>query len=370
MKKGTWLILVVFLVSAVFLPGCSSNNDAQSGTEATVAAATTAATEATAATEVTKAGEVIELKLHHHDPPTATVAKSLEAWAKRVEDRCDGKVKITIYPSATLGSAKDAYDMVKTGVCDIAWGFTGFFPGVFPVTEGLSLPMLGVENCMQGSMIMMDMFENTDYLTKEYSQVKVLYVQGLSAYPIATNKKEVKTIEDLKGLKLRAPGGPPTTFLKNVGAAPMNIPSPELYTSLERSVIDGYVFDWTGIAAFKLQEQTKYILDCGISTAASWNAMNLDKWNSLPDDVKAAFEAESGMEGVKEISTYWDNAKNELASTVFKDKISTLSPEEKARWQEQANKVAQDWIKEMDSKGYKGQEIYNKYVELAAKYKK
>jgi len=321
-------------------------------------------------TEAPKPTSVIELRLHHHDPPTAVVARSVEAWAKRVESRAGGKLKITIYPGATLGSAKDTYEMIKSGTVDIGWGFTGFFPGIFPVSEGLSLPMLGITSTLQASEIIMDMYMNTDYLKNEYSKLKVLYLQGLTAAPIGTKKKEIKTLEDLKGLKLRCPGGPPTSFLKKVGGVPMNIASPELYTSLERGVVDGYVFDWTGIGAFRLEEQTSHILNANFSVGASWLCMNPEKWNSLPEDIKAAFDAESGMTGAKAVSVFWDEETEKLKATVFKGKVNNLSPEEEKRWKAVGREIAQEWIKEMDSKGYPGQAIYNKYLELVEKYKK
>lgn len=316
------------------------------------------------------ADKVIKLKLHHHDPLTATVARAIDAWVKRVEQNADGKVKITIFPSATLGSPKDAYDMVQNDVCDIAWGFTGFMPSVFPVSEGLTLPMLGVKNAVHGSQALMDMFENTDYMQKEYSKMHVFFVHALSAYPIATKTKEVKTLEDMKGIKLRVPGGPATAYMVNIGASPINITSPEIYTSLERRVIDGIIFDWTGMAAFKLQEQLSYILDCGATTGVSWFAMNKEKWDSFPDDVKAAFNKESGLEGVRKVAAFWDNDTNKLKETVFKGKVRTLSDEQMALWQQKADTQAQEWIKSMNEKGYDGQAIYSKYKELIAKYAK
>ncbi len=338
------LLLAGFLATPVFLAGNST--DCQASDKA------------------------VKFKLHHHDPLTATVARDIDRWVKKVEQNAAGKVKITIYPSATLGSPKDAYDMVENGVCDIAWGFTGFMAGVFPVSEGLSLPMLGLKNCEHGTTVLMDMYENTDLLKPEYEKIHLIFIHALSAYPIGTKKTQITSFDDLKGLKLRVPGGPPTSYMVHAGASPMNIVTPELYTSLERRVIDGVAFDWTGLVSFKLYEQLDHVLDCGLATGVSWFAMNKEKWASLPEDVKAAFDKESGFNGAREFAQFWDNDTRKFMESSFKGKINTLSDAEQARWQANADQEAQNWIKDMTAKGYDGQVIYDKYKELVTKYAK
>lgn len=349
MKKISVLILVLLLSLTLVLSGCAGNQTTQ------------------APPAEGEKKPVIELKLSHFNNPAAVSARQVEAWAKRVEERANGELKITIYPGGSLGAPADHYEMVKNGVVDIATSFLGITPGVFPVAEGIGLPMLGYESTVQASQALMDMYLNTDYMKKEFSEVQVMYLHTYDPALIGTNKK-IETMEDLKGLKLRVTGGPITSFFTKLGASPVSMPVTEMYQSLEKGVLQGYVIDSTGVPSYKLDEHSTNILDAKCFVGPFFCLMNKAKWESLPDNIKAAFEAENGMTGAINAGKLWDQDKDKVYSEL-KIPVNTLSAEERARWEAVGKEVAQEWIKDMDAKGYPGQEIYDKYIELRDKYK-
>src|SRR5512146_2537600 len=106
-------------------------------------AAAPAAGQPTAAPAAKPAGPAINLKYSHHDPETGLYHGVLLDWAKQINDKTNGSVKIQIYPGETLAKGKDIITAVQTGVTDIGWVIVSFFPGQFPLTEAYNLPIMG-----------------------------------------------------------------------------------------------------------------------------------------------------------------------------------------------------------------------------------
>ncbi len=316
-------------------------------------------------------GSVIELKFHHHDPPTSDFARNgVEQWAKMIEERTNGKVKITIYPAETLGKAKDAYEMVTNGIADIAWGFVGFFPGRFPMTEVIDLPMLGIPSAEVGSKVLWDLYANTPYLKGEFPGVKVLALHCNAVNPIGTSKKAVRTLEDLKGLKVRTPAGPPTEFMKQAGALPVLIPAPDIFENMQKGTIDGYSIDWQGIKGFRLPEVSNYITDVNLFIAPFWIIMNEQKWNSLPADVQKAIEEVSGQFAAQHFGKVFDESEKQARARVkeLNKEIIPLTPEEQQRWVSVAQKVWDKWVNDMEASKKPAKTVLEETQKLIKKY--
>lgn len=353
MRKILCIILAATLVFTLILAGCGNSvpnaNNNQHDSESSN-------------------DKVYELKLHHHDAPTATVALALQEWVDRVEARCDGRLKITIYPASTLGAAADAYDMVCDGVADIAWGYTGFFPGVFPVSDIINLPMMGIPNAVVATDMLMDTWENTDYLADEYKDVHVLFIHGLSPAPMGVVGSKVESVDDLKGMTIRCGAGTATELLALIGANPNATASSEIYTSLEKGVLNGYMMDWTGVDAWHLLEQTDYICDLNYTASTCWLLMNQDSWNNLPEDIQAAFNEECTQESVRQFSQFWNDASDRVKGEAG-EKLYTLSDEARTEFEGYANQIAENYIETLNDKGYNGQELYDHFLRMLDKYK-
>jgi TRAP-type C4-dicarboxylate transport system substrate-binding protein len=181
-----------------------------------------------------------ELKYASMNPTTAWIhPNSYLPWAEKVEKATNGRVTIKIYPAQTLGKAPDFFDLVKSGIADIALGVQVFNPGQFPLTEIVSLPFMNVPSAEVGGRVLWELIEKFPEIQKEYTGIKLLHVVSTDPYFIVTTNKPVRKMEDLKGVKLRAPGGRASETLKALGAVPVMVRMPELYVALEKGVIDG-----------------------------------------------------------------------------------------------------------------------------------
>lgn len=148
----------------------------------------------------------VELKLGHMSAPEHAQQKYVfEPFAAEVEQLTDGSVTIKIFPGAALASPPASYDAAVTGIGDIMWGLQGYTAGRFPLTSAIGLPFIEGDTAAEASKTLWDLYDAVPEIQEEYSDVKVLWLHASDPYQIVTKGKQVKTLEDLKGLKLRLP---------------------------------------------------------------------------------------------------------------------------------------------------------------------
>jgi TRAP-type C4-dicarboxylate transport system substrate-binding protein len=367
-KHFVKMAIAVLVVTSLLLGtlGCATTE------QPTPTAAPTTAAQPTDDATAKPTGDVIELKYHQHNPPTEWNSVNGHAvLAKKIEEATNGRVKVTVFPAETLGKATSAMDMAITGIADISWGYIGNFPGRFPVTDLLSLPMMGAVSAEHGSKVAMEMFNTTPEMQKEFSDVKVLFLHTISPHYVATTSQKVQSLEDLNGLRVRAIPGAPLKYLQALGATPVNISMPETYEALEKGTADASCADWSGYAGFKLDDLLSYVVEEPLYVNTFFLVMNQKKWDSLPPDVQEAIESVCGEAGSEFISQVWDEG-NEISKekTLAKGvEVIKLSDEERQRWTEAAPQVWDEYIKIVDSKGYDGQALVDKVKGLFEQYK-
>jgi TRAP-type transport system periplasmic protein len=317
----------------------------------------------------------VTLKLHHFLPPVANGhAKMLAPWAKMVEQDSGGKIKIDIFPSMQLGGTPpQLYDQARDGVVDIVWTLPGSTAGRFPSTEVFELPFVGARRGIVNAKASQE-FANA-HLAKETSDIKLLSYWSHDHGLIHANK-QVKTMDDLKGLKLRSPTRLAGEALKALGATAIPMPIPQVPESLAQRVIDGCVVPWEVVPAIKLDELVKFHTEIPGSptfyTASFFLAMNKAKYDGLPADLKAAIDKNSGMKFAELAGNMWDDAGALVLERVKKrgNTISAITEEEKAKWIKATAPVIDGWIKQVKDKGLDGGKMVEEARALVAKYDK
>src|SRR5215469_11023686 len=169
----------------------------------------------------------IKLTLADQNSPTGWgPAHALYPWVKQVEEATKGRVKIEVYPSQTLIKGIDMWKGIRSGIADIGWCVQGYWPEQTPLSDVVSLPFLPIKTAEKGSEALWKLYEKFPAVQKEYSEIVPLVLYTGSPNMFITNKKLVKTLDDMKGLKVRILGGPPTDMAKALGAVPTLIPMP------------------------------------------------------------------------------------------------------------------------------------------------
>lgn len=322
---------------------------------------------------VVAAAKPITLTFANQNPDTSwSGMKAIAPWAKQVEEATGGKVKIQIFYSQTLTKGKDAWEATKSGIADISWCFHGYWPGLTPLADVISLPALPYTTAEKGSEVLWKLYEKYPAIQEQFADNKVLLLFTSNPYILITTKKQVKTMEDIKGMKIRMSGGPPTEMMKALGGTPMMVPMPDNYMSLQKGVIDGMGAPWEAIHGFRLYEVVKYYTETPFPAVYFSIAMNKKKWDSLDKEIQDAIMSVGGLEGSKFWGrNHFDTAKDGVMEKVKSEgksiDIYTFSDEERQRWIDTAGKPIWDqWVKKMEDAGHSNaKEILDTAISLS-----
>lgn len=199
----------------------------------------------------TAAAQEIKLSLADQNAPTAWgPSNALHPWVKNVAEATKGRVKIEVYPSQTLVKGPDILRAVRSGVVDLGWCFHGYWPDLMPLSDVITLPGLPMATAEKGSEVLWRLYERFPPIRREFADAPPLLMWTSNPYFLLTSKKQIKTLEDLKGLKIRVTGGPPTEQIKALGAVPTPVPMPDVYQALDKGVIDGMGAPWEAVQGF------------------------------------------------------------------------------------------------------------------------
>jgi TRAP-type transport system periplasmic protein len=318
--------------------------------------------------------QVIKLTLADQNPEMGWgPVHALQPWVKKVEEATKGRVKIDVFYAQTLAKGPDIWNAVKTGVADMGWCFHGYWADMTPLSDVITLPGLPFSAAEKGSEVLWKLYEKFPVIQREFKDVHVLQLWTSHPYFLITTKKQVKTIEDIRGMKIRVVGGPPTEQMKALGAIPTLIPMPDTYLSLDKGVIDGMGAPWEATHSFRLYEIVKYYTMVPLSAVYFSMAVNKEKWESLPPDIQQAITSVSGLEAAKFWGrNFFDTVEEGVVERVKKGNHQMVKyvppPQEVERWTQASEPLWKEWVKKMESRGRpEAQQILDATLELLKK---
>jgi TRAP-type transport system periplasmic protein len=348
--KGWGVMVAVFLTQLLLVSALVVNCEAQAGP--------------------TKE-KPLELKFAHFLAPNHfLVVDGFEPWAKAIEQRTGGRVKVTFYPAQSLCKAKDDYDAAVTGITDIAWHSVAYTPGRFPLTEVFFLPFLGSMTAEKANNVYQDLYKKFPEMQKEYSEVKVLWFHIGSSAGLLSAKKPIRKLEDLKKLLVRAVG-PNAIVAEALDATPVSISAPDTYLALQKGTVDAAFIPTEALISFKLSEVVNYLTVGGESGFGPYiTVMNLKVWNSLPPDIQKIIDEESAKVSFLN-SRGWDQQEQaaiDLMKRTPGKEVTYLSREELARWRAKVKPLYEKWIAAQEAKGLPAKKFFEEASNLFQKY--
>jgi TRAP-type C4-dicarboxylate transport system substrate-binding protein len=298
------------------------------------------------------AEKVITLRFAHFVPATTLEGRIMQDWANEVQKRTQGRIKVNIYPGATLMPPTQTYDGITKEVADIGYGIFAYHRGRFPLTEVIDLP-LGYRNPLVPTKLINEYYQR--FKPKELEDVKVLFLEAHGVDIIST-RKPISKLSEIKGMKLRA-SGLSAKVVNALGGSAVGLPITDTYDAMSKGVIEGLVLDWGGLLNWKFGDLVKHHLQSpGVaSTVAFYTVMNKDKWNSLPADIRAIIDKLDG-EWIDRASKKWADWESMGKTELLKKggKIVTLSKEDNARWVEKMKPILDDYVQATKKKGLPG----------------
>jgi TRAP-type transport system periplasmic protein len=323
---------------------------------------TGAAALATAAL-VSNAQSTVTLKFHTFMAPSSNVWLNMhKAWMAKVEKESGGRIKFEAYPAMQLGGTPvQLFDQARDGIVDIIWTLPGNTAGRFPRVEVFELPFI-MTNAEATSRAYWEYVQTM--APDEFKDVQVIALQVHGPGVIHTADKAVKSVADMKGLKMRAPTRQVTKLLGALGATPVGMPLPNIPDALSKGTINGAVIPWEVVPSVKVQELTKFHAEFDPAGGALYTttfvmAMNKAKYNSLPADLKKVIDANSGIE-----TSGWlgktQNAGDPAGRKTASDRgntIYTIGAAEAQEFRRASRAIEIEWVEDMNKRGFDGKKL-------------
>lgn len=302
-------------------------------------------------------GETVSLSYSIFFPPTHVQCITATNWAGEIEKRSGGRIKITVYPAGSLTKADMCYEGVVKGVSDIGMSCFAYTRGRFPFLEGLDLP-LGYPDGATATRLANEMIAK--YKPQELNDVHVLYVHAHGPGVLAS-KKPVRSLADLKGLKVRATGLS-AKIVEALGGTAVAMSQPETYEALQKGVVDATLCPIETLKGWKQGEVVQYIVPSPATgyTTVMFVVMNKAKWEKLPGDLQKIL-TDVSREWVTKHGAAWDEADREGKAfvTELKREFIELPADEKQRWQAAVAPIIDEYISKAKEKGLPGDALIN-----------
>lgn len=292
---------------------------------------------------------------------SVSVTKMFEPWIKQIGDETGGAVKMQGYWGGSLGRhpAKQ-FDLAKDGVADISLVLPGYTPGKFPDFGMFELPYM-LRSAYESSVAQWRMHQKG--LLGGMGAVKVLGFLSTEPNLIHT-RKPLKSLADLKGMKIRAAGPVYSATVKHFGGIPIGMPVTQVTESISRGVVDGTLLGWGGALIFRISNVTSYHYEAPLGTTPAVVVMNMKKWNALSAKSKAAILKYSGANIASLGGKGFDGFSKRAFGIITKKKsdrsIVKASAAENAAQFARAKPVHQLWI----DKTKDGQRKYDTLVQV------
>jgi TRAP-type C4-dicarboxylate transport system substrate-binding protein len=206
------------------------------------------------------AADTANLRLADTFPASHYIADKVTKWfMKTVTERSNGAIKFEYYPAEQLGKAKDMLSLVGNGVADIAYVAPSFVTDKLPLSGVAELPLSFTTSC-QGTRAFYSLAKEGGLVAEREltpNNVRLLFTIVLPPYQVFVRGRDLKSIADIKSLKIRTSGKAKELAVRAMGAVPIQIATPDVYQALSRGTIDGMLFPYSSLYSYDLQDLTK-----------------------------------------------------------------------------------------------------------------
>lgn len=277
------------------------------------------------------------------------------AIMEAITKRTNGKVKFTRFFSGTaLAHPLRQYQQLAKNVTDMSQGVLTYTPGRFPLTSLAALPFLMKDN-VAGARAVTRVVRSQ--LQNEFKDIHLLAIVIPGLYQVHL-RKEIMSIDDLKGMRIRGAGRVHQMVLKALGAVPAQLPAPRIYQNLSKGVIDGALFPWSGMLSWKIGEVTNYSLGITLNGATMFLGMNKKTYEGLPADVQKIINEEfSGPKLAAWSSGCWKPVDVKgLAIAKKSNKVVMADAAMQAAFRKKLAGVSEDYVAGLEKKGLPARE--------------
>jgi TRAP-type C4-dicarboxylate transport system substrate-binding protein len=291
-----------------------------------------------------------------------------EILKKHVEARTGGKWTITLGYDA-FGGAKEFPDLLKIGAVQAAWIYPGYYPDRFPVMTVLELPFLPIPDLETLARVHVALDRHPAAVAEAAKWGSKIIMAGLlTPFEAMGRGKPPLKLADFKGMRVRALGGSGDA-MRLLGATPTSMEATEVYTALERGVIDGIVFPTVSFGAFRLYElSTWWTENLSVAAGSSPLMANAEAVDKLPPQYKALL-AEAEQLGFAEFIRAYKEQEARYIPEFRKKKLTFIKyqDDELATFRKIAGEpVWSEWVKRQSAAGIPAQDVLDTVLRTAS----
>lgn len=300
------------------------------------------------------------LRMAHFWPGASGINQEIfEAWAEAVEEESDGELRVEIFPSGTLAKPEDIYEAAVNGIADIGITAQGYTAGRFPLSQIVELPGVAT-TATQGACVLQSLYDE-GHLDEEYADTRPLFFFTTGPGGIHTIDTDVQVPSDLEGLRIRRPTAVAGEMLENMGANPVGMPAPDIYTAMQRGVIDGLSFPWEGLKGFRINELVNYHTQVPFYTLIFVATMSQRTYDSLSPEQQAVLDDNSNMKWAENAGVIFDRLDVE-GKQEARDAGHTIreieKPLENPDWQQPLQDGIDSYLAQVEERGLPAREVY------------
>ena len=309
------------------------------------------------------AQQAVTLKFHTFMSPQSEVWQQIhKPWMAKVEKESGGRIRFEGAPSMQLGGTPgQLYDQAKDGAVDVVWTLPGYTPGRFARVEAFELPFM----MTHAEATSRALWEYTQTMAAdEFKDVQLLALHVHGPGVIHTVDKPVRSVADIKGLKLRAPTRQTAKLLTFLGATPATMPLPAITDALAKGTVNGCVIPWEAVPTVKVHELTRYSAEFSpaggaLYTSAFVMAMNKSSYNALAPELKKVIDSNSGLatSGWMGKTQQAIDAIGRKAASDRKNTIFTVGSAEAQVFRRTSRFVELEWTEDMLKRNHDGYKL-------------
>ncbi len=318
--------------------------------------------------EVATTGDSVEIKFAHPSPPASMVPPVWQAGFEWLKEATHDRLTVKEYAGGTLHGAKDGFKAVRSGISDYSYCLVAHEARGFELTKVFEQPFVMPSNRLAAVKVVDELAAK--YFKPEFEKQGTYYgMMALVGASDLMSRKPVRKLEDLKGMKVIAQGFDPEAA-KALGFVLVNVPYPEIYSAMQRGMVDAVLWVDPGFIPYKIYELAKYHTTLGLSAQHIDTCMNPEMFDGLSDGLQRAFydfQPRIAYSIVKTVGVDF----HQKALGIYEEngvEMITLPPEELARWKEALKPVVEKWAEEQEAEGKPAKALLADIEALTAKY--
>lgn len=282
-------------------------------------------------------------------------AKVLMPWAEELSAATEGRVKVEFMPA--FGPPPAHFDLVETGVADLAFSVHSYTPQRFVLTEISELPLTH-DNTLVNSLAYWNTFQEHFASVNEHAGVRLLGLWTNPPYQLAMKGDHLTSLDAVAGKRIRVPGTIVEQVTTTLGMVPISSSLTEAYEQVSRGVIAGMFQSYETIWSFKLGEHLTHVsaIPGGFAHSSQYLIINEDAYMRMSEADRAVFDSMTGEPLVRRFAEMWDTAEKEGYDNLIAAgmQVYTLPDDLVAQVRDALAFIREDWVKRANERGIDG----------------